>query len=75
MVQRHADLVFDALDGVQTWLTINEPKIIVHQGYELGWMAPGLEDDVSAGRVIHHLGLAHGLAVQTFRVSGSSIRR
>ena len=57
---------------MQTWLTINEPKIIVQQGYQLGWMAPGLQDDVAAGRVIHHLGLAHGLAVQAFRASARS---
>ena len=68
----YAAVLFDALDGVQTWLTINEPKIIVQQGYQLGWMAPGLQDNVAAGRVIHHLGLAHGLAVQAFRASGGS---
>ena len=68
----YAAVLFDALDGVQTWLTINEPKIIVQQGYQLGWMAPGLQDDVAAGRVIHHLGLAHGLAVQAFRASALS---
>jgi len=66
----YATVLFDALEGVQTWLTINEPKIIVQQGYQLGWMAPGLQDNVAAGRAIHHLGLAHGLAVQAFRASG-----
>ena len=66
----YAAVLFDALDGVQTWLTINEPKIIVQQGYQLGWMAPGLSDNVAAGRAIHHLGLAHGLAVQALRASG-----
>ena len=66
----YAAVLFDALDGVQTWLTINEPKIIVQQGYQLGWMAPGLQDNVAAGKAIHHLGLAHGLAVQALRASG-----
>ena len=66
----YAAVLFDALDGVETWLTINEPKIIVQQGYQLGWMAPGLQDNVAAGRAIHHLGLAHGLAVQALRASG-----
>jgi beta-glucosidase len=66
----YAAVLFDALDGVQTWLTINEPKIIVQQGYQLGWMAPGLSDNVAAGRAIHHLGLAHGLAVQALRAAG-----
>ncbi|MDF3053948.1 MAG: beta-galactosidase, partial [Geminicoccaceae bacterium] len=68
----YASVVVDALDGVHTWLTINEPKIIVQQGYQLGWMAPGLQDNTAAGRAIHHLGLAHGLAVQAFRASGHS---
>jgi beta-glucosidase len=66
----YAAVAFDALDGVQTWLTVNEPKIIVQQGYQLGWMAPGLQDNVAAGKAIHHLGLAHGLAVQALRASG-----
>jgi len=66
----YATAVFDALDGVNVWLTINEPKIIVQQGYQLGWMAPGLRDNVAAGTVIHHLGLAHGLAVQSFAAAG-----
>ena len=66
----YAAVLFDALDGVQTWLTVNEPKIIVQQGYQRGWMAPGLSDNVVAGRVLHHLGLAHGLAVQALRATG-----
>jgi beta-glucosidase len=66
----YATAVFDGLDGVDIWLTINEPKIIVQQGYQLGWMAPGLRDNVAAGTVIHHLGLAHGLAVQSFAAAG-----
>jgi beta-glucosidase len=38
-------------------------------------MAPGVQDPASAGTVIHHLGLAHGRAVQAFRASrrGGSI--
>ena len=68
----YAAVLFDSLDGVQTWLTINEPKIIVQQGYQLGWMAPGLQDNVAAGKAIHHLGLAHGLAVQALGASGRS---
>ena len=66
----YAAVLFDALDGVHTWLTINQPKSIIQQGYQLGWMAPGRQDNVAAGRVIHHLGLAHGFAVQAFRASG-----
>ena len=36
VVRRLRAVVFDALDGVDIWLTINEPKIIVQQGYQLG---------------------------------------
>ena len=67
----YASRVFTALDGVDHWLTINEAKIIATQGYQLGWMAPGKTDAQAAGRVIHHLGLAHGRAVQRFRASAT----
>lgn len=65
----YAAAMFDRLGGVDTWLTINEPKIITQQGYQLGWMAPGKQDPTAAGKVVHHLGLAHGRAVQAFRAS------
>lgn len=70
----YAEVVFGALDGVEIWLTVNEPKIVVEQGYQRGWMAPGLTDLETSGRVLHHLGLAHGRAVQAFRASGRSGR-
>ena len=70
----YAATVFDALDGVGTWLTFNEPKIIVEQGFQRGSMAPGLKDKVASGKVLHHLGLAHGRAVQAFRSSGAAGR-
>ncbi len=66
----YAAILFEALPDVGTWLTINEPKIIVQQGYQQGWMAPGLQDAHLSGRVLHHLNLAHGRAVQAFRASG-----
>ena len=57
-------------DRVERWLTINEAKVIAQQGYETGRFAPGITDPVQSGRVIHHLGLAHGRAVQALRASG-----
>ena len=36
----------------------------------MGVMAPGKRDDRAAGRVLHHLALAHCRAVQAFRASG-----
>jgi beta-glucosidase len=65
-------VVAEALgDRVTRWLTINEAKVIAQQGYETGRFAPGLTDPVLGGRVIHHLGLAHGRTVQALRASGA----
>lgn len=58
-------------DRVTRWLTINEAKVIAQQGYQFGRFAPGRTDPVASGRVIHHLGLAHGRAVQALRASGT----
>ena len=58
-------------DRVDRWVTVNEAKIIAREGYQTGRFAPGKSDRVASGRVIHHLGLAHGRAVQAFRASGA----
>lgn len=51
-------------DRVTNIATINEPQIISGLGYMLGLHAPGKKlDAVSVLSVIHHLALAHGLAV------------
>ncbi len=65
----YAATAFREFDGVDAWLTINEPKVIARQGYLDGTHAPGRTDARAAGRVIHHLGLAHGRAVEAFRAS------
>jgi len=71
----YASAVFTALgDSVPTWLTINEPKTVVQNGYLMGIHAPGLIDPDAAYPVAHHLALAHGLAVQALRASGSKAR-
>jgi beta-glucosidase len=58
-------------DRVARWLTINEAKVIAQQGYETGRFAPGATDPAASGRVIHHLGLAHGRGLQALRDSGA----
>lgn len=64
----YAAALFAALaDVVPTWLTINEPKTVVQNGYLSGIHAPGLIDPDAAYAVAHHLALAHGLAVLQFR--------
>ncbi|HEX8627290.1 MAG TPA: GH1 family beta-glucosidase [Catenuloplanes sp.] len=72
----YAAVVYGALgSAVPTWITINEPKTIVQQGYQSGIHAPGKK--LTAGNeyvVAHHLLLGHGLAVQAFRAAGTGQR-
>ncbi|MEV4543363.1 GH1 family beta-glucosidase [Micromonospora echinaurantiaca] len=71
----YADAVFRALgDRVPVWLTINEPKTVVQNGYLSGHHAPGRQDPDAAYLVAHHLQLAHGLAVQALRAVGGAGR-
>ncbi|MET8833243.1 GH1 family beta-glucosidase [Micromonospora sp. NPDC004540] len=67
----YADVVFRALgDQVPVWLTVNEPKTVVQNGYLWGHHAPGRQDPAAAYLVAHHLQLAHGLAVRALRAAG-----
>jgi beta-glucosidase len=71
----YAEAVFTALGAaVPVWLTINEPKTVVQNGYLGGHHAPGLRDPSAAYLVAHHLQLAHGLAVQAYRATGNDGR-
>ncbi|WP_020519915.1 GH1 family beta-glucosidase [Catelliglobosispora koreensis] len=64
----YAALVARSLgDTVPTWLTLNEPKTVVQNGYLHGSHAPGHRDQAAAYVVAHHQLLAHGLAVQAMR--------
>jgi beta-glucosidase len=64
----YAGVVFDALgDRVGTWLTLNEPWCTAFLGYGLGRHAPGIRDAQQAVTAVHHLLLAHGLAVDELR--------
>ena len=67
--------VFDTLAAdVPNWLTINEPKTVVQNGYLWGVHAPGFVNSDAAYVVAHHLALAHGLAVAALRASGARAR-
>jgi beta-glucosidase len=71
----YAEVMFTGLgDAVPTWLTLNEPKTVVNVGYRFGAHAPGIRDDDQAYLAAHHLLLAHGLAVQALRATGSQSR-
>lgn len=71
----YAEAVFRGLGAdVPDWLTINEPKTVVQNGYLQGHHAPGRRDPDAAYLVAHHLQLAHGLAVQALRATGGDGR-
>ncbi|WP_338115063.1 GH1 family beta-glucosidase [Thiocapsa imhoffii] len=54
-------------DRVQHWVTVNEPLTVVTAGYLSGDHAPGRRNLMLALRVVHHLLLAHGAALQRVR--------
>ncbi len=64
----YAAIVFEALhDRVPLWATLNEPWCSSLLGYAEPSHAPGHQDPVEATRAIHHLNLAHGLAIEAMR--------
>lgn len=66
--QRYAAVCFDAFgDLVDQWITINEPWCIAYLGHLQGEHAPGHSSMAETVRVIHHVNLAHGLAVEEFK--------
>ena len=54
-------------DRVPVWTTLNEPWCSAFLGYGSGAHAPGRTDGAAALSAMHHLNLAHGLAVQVLR--------
>ena len=68
----YADIVYRALhDRVGWWSTINEPWCVALLGYASGVHAPGERDPRRAVRAIHHVLLAHGLALRAMRAIAS----
>ncbi|GDY31638.1 GH1 family beta-glucosidase [Gandjariella thermophila] len=71
----YADTCFAAYgDRVTWWVTQNEPWIVGVLGHLRGLHAPGERDLAGAVRVMHHLLLGHGRAVQALRARGSGGR-
>ena len=69
--EAYARACFDALgDRVKSWITINEPLCVTFLGHLSGHHAPGIQDEVAAYRAIHHVNLAHGIALRVFREGG-----
>ncbi|MGF2949561.1 GH1 family beta-glucosidase [Microbacterium alcoholitolerans] len=64
----YARHVAEALgDRVAVWTTLNEPWCSAFLGYGSGSHAPGRTDGAAALAAMHHLNLAHGLAVRVLR--------
>ncbi|UFS57698.1 GH1 family beta-glucosidase [Subtercola endophyticus] len=64
----YARIVGEAFgDRIHTWTTLNEPWCSAYLGYGSGAHAPGMTDPLKALRAVHHLNLAHGLAIQALR--------
>jgi beta-glucosidase len=57
-------------DLVDMWITINEPLCIAYLGYLQGVHAPGLSDQQKAAAAVHHVNMAHGIAVREYRKTG-----
>lgn len=64
----YAEIVATRLgDRIGTWMTLNEPFVSAHHGYETGEHAPGHTSMLEALTASHHLLLAHGLALERIR--------
>ncbi len=72
--ERFADftrVVMDRIgDRVAAVATINEPWCVAWLSHFHGHHAPGLRDIRAAARAMHHVGLAHGKALEAIRAFG-----
>jgi beta-glucosidase len=59
-------------DRVAMWTTLNEPWCSAFLGYGSGAHAPGRANGAAALTAMHHLNLAHGLAVPEIRRAASN---
>ncbi len=65
------DVITDRIgDRVAAIATVNEPWCIAFLSHFLGHHAPGLKDIRAASRAMHHINLAHGVAMTRLRAKG-----
>ncbi|MCL2759153.1 MAG: GH1 family beta-glucosidase [Treponema sp.] len=57
-------------DLVDMWITINEPYCVAFLGHLYGLHAPGYRDLEKAFAAVHHVNMAHGVAVREYRKTG-----
>jgi beta-glucosidase len=63
-----AEVCYNAFsDRIESWITLNEPWCSAYLGYGMGIHAPGIKNMQSMYNALHHLNLAHGLALEVFR--------
>jgi len=68
MFSHYTDLISQAFgDRVHSYATLNEPFCSGYLGYEIGIHAPGIIGKQYGKKAIHHLLLAHGLAMQVLQ--------
>lgn len=72
----YADLLTRELHGrVTSWATLNEPWCSAFLGYGSGDHAPGLANGRYATQAMHHLLLAHGLALPVLQANDPGATR
>jgi beta-glucosidase len=66
----YATLVAERLgDRIESWITLNEPEVVVSHGYGSGLHAPGLRDWKRALQAGHGMLLAHGEGARALRAT------
>ena len=60
-------------DRVRRFAPINEPNVLIWVAYNIGIHAPGRQSRADCLRAIHHINLAHGLAIERLRGVDSSL--
>lgn len=62
-------------DRVRFWMTLNEPIVVLNEGYITGEGAPGKKNNyLGFAKIAHNLLLAHGMAVERLRSHRSDLQ-
>jgi len=73
--EKYVEIVSKAFgDNVFSYATLNEPFCSAYLGYEVGIHAPGIKGKQYGKKAIHHLLLAHGLAMRVLRKNAPGVQ-